>query len=262
MDAYVEIQLVNFSGQTIGPIITSNVSLINWLDGSTPVEVNVDITIPTTTIDPTNRMIVRIYLNNQKGSSKNVTFYTEGVSYYSFVLTSVGAIAGSSGISGSSGTSAQPLTELSISGATNGSNRTFTISQEIDGAISLFFVNGQLQQYGVDYTIVGNQLIIDSQNPAPTPNYILKIFGGIVLGFNGSSGSSGTSGGTGSSGETGTAGTSGTSGTSGGTGSSGESGSNGTSGTSGSSGINGDPIKLITISGDTNGINRAKVTIL
>jgi hypothetical protein len=33
----------------------------------------------------------------------------------------------------------------------------------------------------------------------PTPNYILKIFGGIILGVNGTSGSSGTSGGTGSS---------------------------------------------------------------
>jgi hypothetical protein len=136
-----------------------------------------------------------------------VTFYTEGNTNYSFALTSVGALAGSSGISGSSGTSAQPLTELSISGATNGSNRTFTISQEIDGSVSLFFVNGQLQQYGVDYTIVGNQLIINSQNPAPTPNYILKIFGGVILGVNGTSGSSGTRGTSGTSGSSGTSGT-------------------------------------------------------
>ena len=250
LEAYVQIQLADFSGGTLGPPLVTNTTLIGWVDDTTPVETTMDLVLPTTTIDPTNRMIVKIYVSNLNSTNHNINYYTEGISYYSFVLTSVGAIAGSSGISGSSGTSAQPLTELSISGVTNGSNRTFTISQAINGSVSLFFVNGQLQQYGVDYTIVGDQLIIDSQNPAPTPNYILKIFGGIILGVNGTSG---TSGGTGSSGQTGTAGTSGTSG---GTGSSGQTGSSGTSG------INGDPIKLITLTGDLNGLNKIKFTNL
>jgi len=103
IDAYVEIQLADSSGTPIGPTITSNIALIGWVTSVIPVEVNVDIVLPTTTIDPTNRMIARLYLNNNTSSSKSVVYYTEGNSYYSFVLTSVGAIAGTSGSSGSSG---------------------------------------------------------------------------------------------------------------------------------------------------------------
>jgi collagen type VII alpha len=103
--AYVEIQLADSSGTPIGPTISSNISLIGWVSNVVPVEVNVDIVLPTTTIVPTNRMIVRLYLSNNTSSSKSVVYYTEGNSYYSFVVTSVGALAGTSGVNGTSGTS-------------------------------------------------------------------------------------------------------------------------------------------------------------
>jgi hypothetical protein len=177
-------------------------------------------------------MIVRIYVSNLDSTNHNIKYYTEGTAYYSFVLTSVGAIAGTSGVSGtsgssgtsstsgSSGTSATPLTELSISGTKNNSNRTFTIASFVETNSHLFFYNGQLQQYSIDYEILsGTTLVINSSNLPPTPNCILKIYGGVIIGSNGSSGTSGASS------------TSGTSGTSGGTGSSGASGSSGTSGT-------------------------------
>jgi hypothetical protein len=78
--------------------------------------VNVDIVLPTTTIDPTNRMIVRLYLNNNDATSHSVVYSTEGNSYYSFVVTSVGAIAGTSGTSGTNGTSG---TSVSVPGLNN-----------------------------------------------------------------------------------------------------------------------------------------------
>jgi hypothetical protein len=103
IEYYVEIQLADSSGTPIGPTLSSGKSLVGWVDASTPVEVTVDLTLPTTTIDPTNRMIVRLYLDNNNSSSKNVVYYTEGVSYYSFVLTSVGVVGSTSGTSGTSG---------------------------------------------------------------------------------------------------------------------------------------------------------------
>jgi len=103
IEYYVEIQLANSSGTPIGPTLSSGKSLVGWVDASTPVEVTVDLTLPTTTIDPTNRMIVRLYLDNNDNNSHSVVYYTEGTSYYSFVLTSVGVIGSTSGSSGTSG---------------------------------------------------------------------------------------------------------------------------------------------------------------
>ena len=119
IDAYVEIQLADSTGTPIGPTITSNVGLIGWVTSVIPVEVNLDLVIPTTTIDPTNRMIVRLYLNSNESSSKSVVYYTEGTSYYSFIVTSVGAIAGTSGTSGVNGSSGTSGTSgISITGPT------------------------------------------------------------------------------------------------------------------------------------------------
>ena len=108
VDAYVTIQLADNSGTLIGSPIQSNKQLIEWIDGLTPVETYLDITLPTTGVDPTYRMTVNIYLDNLDSNSRTVTWYTEGNQNYSFVTTTVGAVAGSSGtsgINGSSGTS-------------------------------------------------------------------------------------------------------------------------------------------------------------
>ena len=100
---YVEIQLADSSGTPIGSTIASGKSAVGWVNASTPVEVTVDLTLPTTTIDPTNRMIVRLYLDNNESSSKSIVYYTEGSSYYSFVITSVGVVVATSGTSGQTG---------------------------------------------------------------------------------------------------------------------------------------------------------------
>jgi hypothetical protein len=101
IDTYVTIQLADASGTGIGPVLSTGNGTIGWIDSVTPVEVTTDLTLSTTTVDPTNRMIVKIYIVN--ASSHSVQWITEGTAYYSFVLTTVGAVAGSSGSSGSSG---------------------------------------------------------------------------------------------------------------------------------------------------------------
>lgn len=103
IQAYVTIQLANSSGTAIGPVITSAETLIGWVDSSTPIEVGCDLTIPTTTIDPTNRMIVKLYLNNDDSTAHSVIWYTEDTSHYSFVITSLGASIGNQGPQGPQG---------------------------------------------------------------------------------------------------------------------------------------------------------------
>ena len=92
IEAYATIQLADLTGTPIGSIITSGIAAVGWIDAATPDEVTTDITLPTTGIDPTNRMIVKLYLNNNNSSAHSTTWYTEGNSYYSFVITSVGVV--------------------------------------------------------------------------------------------------------------------------------------------------------------------------
>ena len=105
IQAYVTIELANSSGVGYGTILSTGDADIGWVDASTPVEVLLDLTLSTTTILTSDRMIVKIYFNNDDSTSHSATWYTEGVSYYAFVLTSVGAIAGTSGTSGVAGSS-------------------------------------------------------------------------------------------------------------------------------------------------------------
>ncbi len=102
IETYATIQLANSSGVAIGPVIQTGTSLIGWVDASTPVEVTLDLTLSTTAIDPTNRMIVRIYLMNNDSNAHIVNWYTEGNQYYAFVLTSVGVV-GNQGVTGPQG---------------------------------------------------------------------------------------------------------------------------------------------------------------
>ena len=107
IDVYVTLQLANSTGGTIGSLITSSANLVTW-NGGNPAEVYVDVVFTSTQIDPTSRMIVKIYLNNNESSSKSVNYYAEGTAY-SYVITSVGVVAGTSGTSGTSGSSGDSL---------------------------------------------------------------------------------------------------------------------------------------------------------
>jgi hypothetical protein len=153
VEAYVTIQLANNSGTPIGPLIQSNVQLIDWINAVTPVETYVDITLPTTGVNPTDRMIVKIYLTSLDATSRTVVWYTEGNQYYSFVTTTVGVVAGTSGVNGTSGTNGANGTNgvngtsgVAVSGTsgTNGANGTNGVSGA-DGA-------GNMRWFNVAYT--------------------------------------------------------------------------------------------------------------
>jgi hypothetical protein len=133
VNAYVEIQLADSSGTPIGPTLTSSVEQIGWVAPSTPYEIQVEITLNTISIDPTDRMICRLYLDNLDNQSHSVTFYTEGSANYSYVITSVGQIAGTSGSSGSSGTS-----------GSSGSSGTSGVSIEPAGCETLTYETSSL----------------------------------------------------------------------------------------------------------------------
>ena len=214
VDVYVEIQVANSSGTPIGSTITSNVKNIGWVSSTDPDEIEVDIVLPTTSISTTDRMIVRVYLNNNDNQSHDVDFYTEGNANYSFVVTSVGQIAGTSGTSGSSGSSGTSGTNGTH--GTSGTTGTSGTSgnQGSSGSSGSSGVNGENGTHGTSGTS-GNQ------------------------GSSGTSGTTGTSGTNGTHGTSGTAGTSGTSGNQGENGTHGTSGINGENGTHGTSGTNG-----------------------
>jgi len=69
-------------------------------------------------------------------------------------------------------------------------------------AVSWFYINGQLQTYGNDYTVASTTLSISGDRPAPTASDVLKLYGsvGYVAVGGGSSGTSGTAGSSGTSG--------------------------------------------------------------
>ena len=175
IEAYVEIRLTDSTGTPIGPTLSTGKNYIGWNDAVTTVEVFLDATLPTTAIDPTNKMAAFIRLDNKDSNARTVQWHTEGTNDYSYVVTSVGVINGTSGVSGTSGTSGTS----GSTGATgsNGSNGTSGTSGT-DGAA------GSNGTSGTDG----------------------------AAGSNGTSGTSGTSGAIGASGTNGTSGTSGASG--------------------------------------------------
>jgi collagen type I/II/III/V/XI/XXIV/XXVII alpha len=100
VEAYVTLQLANSAGVPYGPVITSGLHVIGYELGL-PNETFIDIVLPTTSIDPTDRMIVKLYLDNLDTVPRSVVFSTEN-GYYSLVTTSVGVV-GNKGETGAQG---------------------------------------------------------------------------------------------------------------------------------------------------------------
>jgi hypothetical protein len=92
IQTYITIQLANSTGTPIGPILSTNAPMIGWTDSTNAVETLMDLVLTTTTIDPTNRMIVKIYANNDDNTSHSLKWYTEGTAYYSFARTTVSVV--------------------------------------------------------------------------------------------------------------------------------------------------------------------------
>ena len=106
VEVYVELSLRDSAGNLVATVGSSQPTNIGWNNNAnTPVEVTTDITIPTSTVDPTYRMQVDVLAVNNENQDRDIVFYTEGTSHYSFVVTTVSRASGTSGISGTSGSS-------------------------------------------------------------------------------------------------------------------------------------------------------------
>lgn len=221
IQVYVTLQLADSIGTPYGTLATSSVVLLAWFGTGVIAETTVDFVFPHTTISATDRMIVKIYYNNNVSTAKTAEWYTED-SEYSYVTTSIAAASGTSGVNGTSGTSG-------VSG-TSGTTGT----SGVDGTSGTAGTSGADGTSGVNGTSgVSGTSGVDGTSG--------------VNGTSGSSGVSGTSGSSGASGTSGVSGTSGINGTSGVDGTSGLSGSSGTSGANGTSGTSGTtPVGQIT----------------
>jgi sugar lactone lactonase YvrE len=172
-EAYATIELANSAGVSYGTILTSGASLVTWIDGTTPAEVTTDVTLPTTTILPTDRMIVKIYVKNIGGGSHPITFYTEGTQYYSFVVTSVGAIGnqgptgptgptgytGPQGIQGPTGPTGPAVSPSGISGAIQ-----FSDGSAFSSDASNFFWDNTNKRLGIGTNVPTARLHIEGVN--------------------------------------------------------------------------------------------------
>jgi hypothetical protein len=145
IEAYVTIQLADSTGTPFGPVIQSGLDEIGWVDASTPAEVTLDLTLSNTIIDPTNRMIVKLYLRNNDSTTHTVNWYTEGQQYYSFVVTTVASVSGTSGTSGTSG-----INGLAGTSGTSGTTPSGTITTSGPNTITNVWSGTQ-----AEYTALG-----------------------------------------------------------------------------------------------------------
>jgi hypothetical protein len=76
--------------------------------------------------------------------------------------------------------STQSIVEVPISGTQNNLNKSFVLSNLIVSPVDLFFINGQLLQRNLDYTISGTALSLTVNRPAPSSSDTLRIFGSIA----------------------------------------------------------------------------------
>jgi len=94
----------NSLGVPIATIGTTNPELVGWnLNNTTPVSQMLSVYTPQTTMDPTDRVIVELYLTNDDNANRTVKFYTEGLQNYSHCITTLGATTGSTGAQGAQG---------------------------------------------------------------------------------------------------------------------------------------------------------------
>ena len=214
IEVYAAVLLADQDGNTYYPgipqaISYSSIEAVGW-NSLFPVEINMDVISETTAILPTDRIVIRLYATNLDPVPRALTFYTEGSQNYSYIRTSTAVAPGATGsqgprgfqgfqgFQGLTGATEAPLTELTISGARNSINKVFTLSNPlIVGTSHMFFINGELQVYGVDYTISGTILTLSAGNPAPTATDSLRIFGtigNIIVGIQGNQGYQGPQG--------------------------------------------------------------------
>jgi hypothetical protein len=95
-DAYVTIELADSTGTGYGSIVTSGNVILPDLGVNT--EVDIDVVFPAASILATDRIIVKIFVNNLDNQTQSLNWLTENGAY-SYVITSVGVV-GNKGATG------------------------------------------------------------------------------------------------------------------------------------------------------------------
>jgi hypothetical protein len=104
-------------------------------------------------------MLVTVLVDNQDSTSHTVIWYTEGNIAYSFVLTSVGQVAGTSGTSGTSGSNGTDGTSGDSLFAETGSMWATTNDVEITGSLK---IKGTLTAEQYNVTLVSSSVLYQS----------------------------------------------------------------------------------------------------
>jgi len=104
LEVYAKLYVTDNAGNNLALVGDSQPTNIGWNNNNTtPVFSETDIAIITSQVQVGQRMKVEIYAINNENQNKNVTFYTEGSSHYSYVVTSVSALQGEKGDTGEKG---------------------------------------------------------------------------------------------------------------------------------------------------------------
>ncbi len=77
VQVFCRLKLTNNAGTVLATIGDTGFSAIGY-DGTNSIETYVDITLPSTIVDPTNRMLVEVWFVNDDSTSRTVDFFTEG----------------------------------------------------------------------------------------------------------------------------------------------------------------------------------------
>ena len=104
IETFTVLKLTDNSGNVLATVGTSQATDIGWNNNNTtPVQVTVDITLPTAAVSLGQRMLVEVWTRNNENQDYTTTLYTEGASHYSYVVTTVEAQPGVQGIQGTQG---------------------------------------------------------------------------------------------------------------------------------------------------------------
>jgi hypothetical protein len=115
-------------------------------------------------------MQVDVYIVNNQNQSLNATFYTEGTSHYSFVITTIGSLSGTNGTSGTNGASGTNGTSGTSGTGFNtiSSPANFRILSASGSSTNSALANTGLTYDGFTFSVSGQLIINTSQSTGLT----------------------------------------------------------------------------------------------
>ena len=101
IEVYARVYRSQADGTLIANFGTTGKVQIGWnVNNTNPVDTTFELLLPTTYVNPTDYVVVEILADNLDNQNRDIKFYTEGFSSYSFVVSSLGAGQGETGPQG------------------------------------------------------------------------------------------------------------------------------------------------------------------